>query len=90
MDERTWFVYIIENEKGYFYTGITTDIKRRFQEHASSKKGAKFFKTGAPVKVVYKKKFPDRSLATKFECMVKKLSRLEKIKLITSGKLKHA
>lgn len=83
MKETAWFVYIIENEKGYYYTGITTDIERRFREHSSSKKGAKFFKTGAPVKVVFKKRFPDRSLASKYECFIKKLSRKEKMELIS-------
>lgn len=87
MKGKLWFVYIIENEKGHFYTGITTDLKRRFEEHSSSPKGAKFFKTGAPVKIVFKKKFPDRSLATKFECQIKKLTRPQKMKLISSGKM---
>lgn len=90
LKKAVWFVYIIENEKGFYYTGITTDVTRRFREHSSSKKGAKFFKTGAPVKIVFKKKFPDRSLASKFECQVKKLTRVQKIKLISSGKMKNA
>jgi putative endonuclease len=90
MGEKVWFVYIIENEKGHLYTGITTDIERRFQEHATSSKGAKFFKTGAPVKIVFKKKFPDRSLATKFECKVKKMTRPEKLKLISTRANKYA
>ncbi|MFP5384922.1 MAG: GIY-YIG nuclease family protein [Bacteriovoracia bacterium] len=89
MKGTAWFVYIIVNEKGYYYTGITTDIERRFREHSSSKKGAKFFKTGAPVEVVFKKRFPDRSQASKYECFVKKLSRTQKIELI-SHKRKYA
>ncbi len=77
-----WFVYIIQNEKGHYYTGITTNLERRFKEHATSKKGAKFFHTGAPVEMVFKKKFANRSLATKFEIAVKKLTRDQKIELI--------
>lgn len=83
MKAASWFVYIIQNEKGHYYTGITTDLERRFNEHASSKKGAKFFNTGAPVGMVYSKKFANRSLASKYECFIKKLTRQEKIKLIT-------
>jgi putative endonuclease len=86
MKATTWFVYIIQNEKGHYYTGITTDLKRRFKEHADSKKGAKFFNTGAPVEMVFSKKFANRSLASKFECSVKKLTRNEKILLITKRK----
>lgn len=77
-----WFVYIIQNENGFLYTGITTDIERRFEEHRTSPKGAKFFNTGLPVKVVYSKQFPNRSLATKYEISVKKLSRKKKLELI--------
>ena len=88
MKEATWFVYIIENEKGHLYCGITTDIERRFQEHASSKKGAKFFRSGAPVQILFQKKFPNRSLASKFEALVKALPREEKIELIVTKKVR--
>lgn len=77
-----WFVYIIENEKGHLYTGITTDVERRFKEHGSSPKGAKFFRSGAPSEVVFTKKFANRSLASKFEAKVKALTRLQKLKLL--------
>lgn len=82
MKEATWFVYIIENEKGHLYTGITTDLERRFQEHSGSAKGAKFFRSGAPVQILYQRKFSNRSLASKFEALVKKMSRSSKLALI--------
>ena len=88
MKASSWFVYIIQNEKGHYYTGITTDLERRFKEHAGSKKGAKFFNTGAPVEMVFTKKFANRSLASKFECSVKKLTRNEKILLISKKRVK--
>ncbi|WPU67009.1 GIY-YIG nuclease family protein [Peredibacter starrii] len=88
MKASSWFVYIIQNEKGHYYTGITTDLERRLKEHTSSKKGAKFFRTGAPVDMVFTKKFANRSLASKFEAAVKKLSRAEKINLVTTRKVK--
>jgi putative endonuclease len=87
MNNTPWYVYIIQNEKGHYYTGITTDLERRFKEHASSRKGAKFFNTGAPVDMVFSKRFANRSLASKFECAVKKLSRSQKIALITKKKI---
>jgi putative endonuclease len=82
MKESAWFVYIIENERGHFYTGITTDPERRFNEHLSSKKGAKFFNTGSPVNMVFKKKFSNRSLALKFEYQIKSMTRPQKLELI--------
>ena len=39
MKKSPWFVYIIENEKGSLYTGITTDIERRLSQHSGEKKG---------------------------------------------------
>lgn len=84
MKEQSWFVYIIQNEKGHYYTGITTDLERRFAEHQGSKKGAKFFRSGAAVEMVFFKAFLNRSEASKFEASVKKLSRLKKIQLISS------
>lgn len=85
MNEKDWFVYIIQNERGYFYTGITTDIERRFNEHAGSKKGAKFFRSGAPLDLLFQRKFKNRSDASKFEAEIKKLSRLKKMELISHG-----
>jgi len=87
MKENPWFVYIIENEKGHFYTGITTDPTRRFKEHLHSKKGAKFFNTGSPVSMVFQKKFPNRSLASKFEYQIKAMTRPQKQELIKKKSL---
>ncbi len=85
MKQSKWFVYIIQNEKGHLYTGITTDVERRFKEHSNSKKGAKYFRGSIPVEVVFTKKFKDRSSASKYECVVKKMARSEKLKLITGN-----
>ncbi len=44
----SWFVYIIEANDNSLYTGITTDLQRRFDQHASGQ-GAKFLKADAPL-----------------------------------------
>lgn len=86
MKKADWFVYIIQNEKGHFYTGITTDVERRFKEHSdSTKKGAKYFRGKVPVEVVYQKTFKDRSSASKYECLIKKMKRADKLQLILDG-----
>lgn len=82
MNKKPWFVYILKNAKGFLYTGITTDTERRFKEHSGSKKGAKFFNTGAPEAMVYKKEFTNRSEASKFECHIKKMTRKKKIEFL--------
>lgn len=87
MSENTkWNVYIVETECGKLYTGVATDIDRRFEEHKSSKKGAKFFRSAVPKKIVYRLEGLERSLALKFEIKIKALSRPKKLELIRSGK----
>ena len=78
-----WFVYIIEAENGHLYTGITTDIDRRFAEHQSKQGGARFFHTSSAKQIVFQEPHPDRSSASKREAAIKKLSRKSKIALIT-------
>lgn len=85
MKEAKWFVYIIQSEKGHLYTGITTDVERRFKEHSDSKRGAKYFRGKVPVEVVFKKTFKDRSSASKFESLIKKMPRAKKLELITGS-----
>lgn len=78
-----WFVYIIETKSGKLYAGITTDVSRRFQEHKNLKtKGAKFFRTDPPRKMVYQETTANRSEALKREAQIKKLTRKEKLQLI--------
>ena len=82
-----YFVYILQCSDQTFYTGITTDLDRRIKEHNDSKLGAKYTKVRRPVKLVYSQNFIDRSLASKEEAKIKKLSRLQKIELLTKNKL---
>lgn len=79
---KKWWVYIIEAENGNLYTGITTDIKRRLEEHKKGKLGAKFFRSSAPKKILFQEHFPDRSSASKREAQIKSWKREKKIKLI--------
>jgi putative endonuclease len=74
---------MILTEKNKLYTGIATDIERRFVEHlCDPAKGAKYFRSDRPVMVVYCEEFPDRSKASKKEAMIKKMSRHQKQALL--------
>jgi len=81
-----WSVYIIESDDSSYYTGITTDVERRFDEHRSGSLGAKFFNGRKPLKVVYQEDGHTRSTASKREAEIKKLSRLQKIALLNNPK----
>jgi len=82
LSKKSWTVYIIQTDNGKLYTGITTDLKRRFLEHKESKRGAKFFKISGPKKIVYKECQPSRSKASKREAEIKKMKREQKLRLI--------
>jgi putative endonuclease len=82
--EHDWQVYIIQTESGKLYTGIARDRLKRFEEHLSSKKGAKFFRIEKPKKIVYWEQHKNRSEASKRERKIKSLSRQQKLQLITS------
>ena len=76
-----WFVYIIRASDSSLYTGVTTDVERRFREHAGNR-GAKFFAGRTPEAVEYYETFPDQGSALKREAEIKKLARREKLALI--------
>jgi len=77
-----WTVYIIRCDDDSLYTGITTDLDRRFLEHRDQPRGAKYFSGRKPMEVVYMENGHTRSSASRREAAIKKLRRYEKIALI--------
>ena len=80
-----WYVYIVECADGTYYTGITTEVERRLNEHNYSFKSAKYTRSRRPVKLVYVETSENRSTASRREVQIKKLSRKNKIELIEKG-----
>jgi putative endonuclease len=80
-----WVVYIVEGAGGALYTGITTSLERRFREHTTGARGARFFRLGAPRAVRYVEPAPDRSTASKREAAIKRLTRSAKLALIAGA-----
>ena len=74
-------------KNGNLYTGITTDVQRRFEEHQHSPKGAKALKGKGPLTLVFQKEIGTRSEASKAEWAVKHLSKDKKESLITHHSL---
>lgn len=77
-----WFLYIIEANDGSLYTGITTDVQRRFEEHKSSTRGARYFNGRCPIAVRYVETCADRSSASRREHEIKSMPAKSKWKLI--------
>jgi putative endonuclease len=80
----SYIVYMLECKDGSLYTGITTDIVRRFDEHKKGV-GGHYTRSRKVKRVVYTEKRRDRSSASKREAQIKRLSRIEKKNLIRSG-----
>jgi putative endonuclease len=76
-----WQVYIILCTDNSLYTGITNDIERRLSQHGG-KRGAKYFRGRKPRKLVYLEAGHTRSSASRRESDIKKLGRVEKLRLI--------
>lgn len=79
-----WQVYIILCLDDSLYTGITTDIDRRFAQHVAGS-GAKYFRGHSPVQIVYLEGGHDRSSASRREAEIKKLHPVDKRRLIASS-----
>lgn len=84
MSDQPWIVYVLLVDNHKFYTGATTDLKRRLREHASGK-GAKCLRGAKSLSVVaeYLHVGPDaKSRALKMEARIKKMSRKRKEKFL--------
>ncbi len=80
-----YYVYMLSCADDTLYTGITTELTRRIEEHNASKKGAKYTRARRPVSLLYSEKYPDKSTASKREYQIKKMSRASKLLLITTN-----
>ena len=81
-----WYLYLLRCRDGSLYTGISTNVARRFAQHREEgSAGAKYLKGRGPLKLVFKKKLGSNSLALKVERKVKKLSKAKKEELVRAG-----
>ena len=79
--ETNWYLYILRCGDGTLYTGITTDVEKRLEQHRIGK-GAKYTRGRAPLELVYREECGTHSQALKRECAVKSLNRAQKLVLI--------
>ena len=80
-----WFVYILRCADGSFYTGITTDLNRRCEQHNAGT-ASRYTRSRLPVTMVYHEIQANRSMALKRELEIKAMSRTAKESLIQSLK----
>jgi putative endonuclease len=77
-----YYVYILECADKTLYIGSTNDLENRLHAHNFSKSGAHYTKIRRPVVLKYSEKFFSKSKALKRELALKKLTRMEKLRLI--------
>ena len=79
--DKVWLLYILRCGDGTLYTGITTDVPQRLEQHRSGK-GAKYTRGRGPLELVYQESCGSHSDALKREYQVKALSRSAKEQLV--------
>lgn len=78
------FVYIMQCNDGSYYTGWTTDIERRLEEHNLGT-ASKYTRGRRPVKCVYYEEISNKNDALKREIMIKKMNHPQKEALIRAA-----
>ena len=81
-----WSIYLVRCRNGTLYTGITTDVDRRFEEHQNGS-GAKYLRGKGPLTLEFRCTIGTRSEALKLEHLVKQMSKDEKENLLADNAL---
>ena len=77
-----YYVYILLCQDGSYYTGYTQDLKKRLEQHLNGE-GSRYTRMRKPERIVYVELFNSRSDAMKREREIKRLTRKEKVDLIS-------
>ncbi|MGM0510485.1 MAG: GIY-YIG nuclease family protein [Thermoplasmatota archaeon] len=78
-----WYVYILRLDDNSLYTGITTDLERRIEEHREGR-GSKYVRSRLPCRYVYTEECDSRSEALRREAEIKSWSKKNKEELVRS------
>jgi DNA-binding protein HU-beta len=81
MTSAIWHLYLVECADGSLYTGIATDVERRFREHVSGK-GARFTRSRKAIRLVASRPIGSRSEALRAEIAIKQLPREKKTEAV--------
>ena len=77
-----WYVYILRCSDDSLYTGVTTDLARRVEEHNQGSRGARYTRARRPVQLVYHEEAENRSIAQRREYAIRTLPGPAKRRLI--------
>lgn len=82
--EVIWYAYIVRCSDGTLYAGSTNDISKRITTHNAGN-GAKYTRSRLPIQLVFSQACVDKLTALKREREIKKLTRTEKLMLISQS-----
>ena len=72
IDEKTWYVYLLECKDGSIYTGVAIDVAARFAVHCAGK-GARYTRAHPPLKILASLACEDQAGALRAEMRIKKM-----------------
>ncbi len=84
---KSYWIYILLCKNGAFYTGYTSDLSRRFEEHLAGTAKCKYTRSFKPIKIAQSWQVNDLKMAMRLENHIKKLNRQEKERLIALPEL---
>lgn len=86
VNEKSWFVYLVESATGYIYCGCSNDVPRRVHEHNHTKKGARALRGQRPVKLIWYAEVPEgKIVAHKLEWHLKRRVSAWKRKVVANS-----
>ncbi|AGC41843.1 GIY-YIG catalytic domain-containing protein [Myxococcus stipitatus DSM 14675] len=83
-DSPRWTVYMLRCRDGSLYTGATNNLERRVATHGRGR-GAAYTRARLPVTLVWSESVEDRSAALRREAAIKRLTRSDKLMLVSSA-----
>lgn len=87
MKNSIYWVYILYCENDTYYTGYTTDIKKRYQSHCNGTSKCKYTRSFKPLRIAQCWEISNKSFAMQIEAYIKRRSRVEKEKIIANPRL---
>lgn len=82
---KQWYLYVVRCQDDTLYAGIAADLQRRIDQHNAGK-GAAYTAARRPVVLIGAWRMPTRSDALKAEARFKKLTRSQKLEVISNRK----
>lgn len=84
----TWFLYLVRTRNDTLYTGITTDVERRFAEHqAGGPRAARSLRGKGPLELAFAAEIGERTRAARLEYALKRWPRTRK-EMLVAGKIR--